>query len=50
MRLPSADREEKRVTHGSDTLRTKIKQEPDFNNPNQRELLNYFIVFRESMK
>lgn len=34
----------------SDTLRIKTKQELDFNKLNQRELINYFIVFREIMK
>ena len=40
MRRPSVDREEKRVTHGSDTIRTKSDQEQlDLTDPNQRRHL-----------
>ena len=40
MRRPNADREEKRVTRGSDLIRTKTEQEQlDLNDPNQRGLL-----------
>ena len=37
MRRPCADREEKRVTRGSDRIRTRAEQEQlDLNDPNQR--------------
>jgi hypothetical protein len=37
---PSADREEKPVTRGSDMIRTRTNQEQlDFSDPNQRRLL-----------
>jgi hypothetical protein len=40
MRRPCADREEKRVTHRSDTIPIARDQEQlDLNNPNQRGLL-----------
>jgi hypothetical protein len=40
MRRPCADREEKRVTRRSDTIRTQSDQEQlDLHNPNQRRLL-----------
>ena len=40
MRRPCADREEKRVTRGSDIIRTRRQQEQlDLNDPNQRGLL-----------
>jgi hypothetical protein len=40
MRRPCADREEKRVTRRSDTIRTQSDQEQlDLHNPNQRGLL-----------
>ncbi len=40
MRRPRADREEKRVTRGSDTIRKRTDQEQlDLNGPNQRGLL-----------
>jgi hypothetical protein len=39
MRRPGADRGEKRVTHGHDTIRTRRDQEQlDVNDPNQRGL------------
>jgi hypothetical protein len=39
MRRPCADREEKRVTRGGDTIRTRTEQEQlDLNDPNQRGL------------
>src|SRR3954462_14973119 len=42
MRRPCADREEKRVTHRSDTIRTQSDQEQlDLHNPNQRRLLDH---------
>jgi hypothetical protein len=41
MRQPCADREEKRVTHRSDTIPIARDQEQlDLNNPNQRGLLD----------
>ena len=41
MRRPCADREEKRVTRGSDMIRNEDEQEQlDLNDPNQRGLLD----------
>jgi acetamidase/formamidase len=41
---PSADREEKPVTRGSDMIRTRTNQEQlDFSDPNQRRLLGVHI-------
>lgn len=43
MRRPSADREEKRVTRGSDTIRTRTEQDQlDLNDTNQRGLLGLY--------
>jgi len=51
MRRPCADREEKRVTHRSDTIRTQSDQEQlDLHNPNQRRLLARLWVRRETGK
>src|SRR3954464_2657447 len=45
MRQPCADREEKRVTHRSDTIPIARDQEQlDLNNPNQRGLLGVALT------
>ena len=47
MRRPCADREEKRVTRGGDTIRTRTERKQlDLNGPNQRGLS---VSFKEGM-